>query len=118
MRTLPDLKDPWSVDSRRRLDILNVLGQSLWWEGPIVQADGSILIHPGEGVLHPVLVFPLGEILACVSPATLGPGDRRIHQSRRLKNEIFKLKTFDQIRIPDHRSVCYGNVGQTVPNLA
>ena len=69
-------------------------------------------------MFHPVLVIPLGEILACVSPATLGPGDGRIHQSRCLKKKIFKLKTFDQIRIPDHRSVRHGDVRQTVPDLA
>src|SRR6266478_3585814 len=56
-------------------------------DGPIVQADSSILIHPSERVLHPILVIPLGEILAGVSPAALGAGDGRIHQSCRLKKE-------------------------------
>jgi hypothetical protein len=32
-------------------------------------------------VFHPILVIALREIFACVSPATLGPGDGRIHQS-------------------------------------
>src|ERR1700722_19828792 len=101
MRTLPDLREPWSVNTSRRLDILNVFAQGVRVHPAIVSPAGSLCNHPRKRVVHPVLVIPLGKSLAGVSPATLGPGDGRIHQSRRLKKKIFKLKTFDQIGIPD-----------------
>jgi hypothetical protein len=81
---------PLVINTGRRLDILNVLAQSVGMDGPILQADGTILIHPGEGVFHPVLVIPLGEIFAGVSAAALGAGDGGLHQSRRLKTGSVK----------------------------
>src|ERR1035438_6163591 len=93
MRTSPELKYSWSVDTGRRLDILNVLAQGVCMDGPIVQADSSFLIDPGEGVLHPVLVIPFGEIFAGVSAAALGAGDGRFHQRRRLKKKILDRKS-------------------------
>jgi len=36
MRTLPDLREPWSVNTGRRLDILNVFAQGVRVYGAIV----------------------------------------------------------------------------------
>ena len=48
---------------------------------PVVEGDlAGLVVEPGEGVLHPVLVVALGEVLARVGPAALlpvqGAGDR------------------------------------------
>src|SRR4029077_721648 len=61
-----------SINSCFGLDIRHVVCQRVGMHRPVVDGDlAGIGVEPGQGVLHPVLVVALWEILAGVGAAAL-----------------------------------------------
>src|SRR6516225_2597456 len=69
-------------------------------------------------MLHPVSIVAIGKILPCVGSTTLDACDRRLYKGSSLEQKSFELKRFDQVGIPDHRSIRHGKVGDTMPDRA
>src|SRR6202035_6134141 len=68
-----------SVNPRLGLDIGHVVGERVGVHRPIVDGDlARIGVEPGQGVLHPVLVVAVGEILARMGAAAFRAVDRGI----------------------------------------
>src|SRR6516165_4210233 len=93
------------------LDVRNVVGERVGVYRAVVERDLSGgVIEPGQGVLHPILVVAVGEILARMSAATLGAVDCGIHGDNGLVNQIGEFERLDQIGIPYQRTIGYAQV--------
>src|SRR5580700_4809900 len=66
-----------SVNPRFGFDIGHVVGERVGVHRPIVDADPARNgVEPGQGVLHPVLVVAIREILPRVGATAFGAVDR------------------------------------------
>ena len=61
--------------------------------------------EPGRGVLHPLFVVPLGEILMRVGAAAFLAVVGAVDGDAGLADEVIELQRFDQIGVPDQRAV-------------
>src|SRR5438045_8396289 len=77
-----------SIHPRLRLDIADLVGQRVGVHRPVVDGDVTLLVEPGERMLHPALVVAFGEILTRVSAAAFRAIACRIHGHDRLRDEI------------------------------
>src|SRR5215472_8453135 len=67
-------------------------------------------------MLHPVSIVTIRKVLTCVGSPTFGACDCRVDKGSSLEEKIFELEGFDQVGIPDHRSIRHGEVGDAVPD--
>mmetsp|Transcript_108872 Transcript_108872/g.272823 ORF Transcript_108872/g.272823 Transcript_108872/m.272823 type:complete len:214 (-) Transcript_108872:286-927(-) len=63
------------------------------------------LVKEGEGVLHPVLVIAVREVLVRMRTAGLLACLSRVHLLRGLVDQVLELKRLDEVRVPDHAAV-------------
>ena len=84
----------------------------------VVEAHAPGTLHPGQGVLQPVLIVALGEILARMRAAALGAVGRRMDGRGRLQQQILELERLDQIGVPDERAVGDAHVGEGLEGRA
>jgi hypothetical protein len=68
-------------------------------------------------VFHPIYIIAFGIVFARVGAAALGPRQRTIHRHRRLGDKIIIFQGFDEIGIPDQRSVADLYVVASFPDL-
>src|ERR1044072_7566028 len=62
------------IDARFGFDIGDVVGHRERVHRPVVYPPLALLVHPGQGVLHPVLAVAVGIILAGRGAATTRTG--------------------------------------------
>src|SRR5262245_14148049 len=68
-------------------------------------------VEPGDGVLHPILVVALGEILMHVRAAAFLAVGGAMHGDHRLAEQIVELKRLDEVAVPDEAAVGDVDVG-------
>jgi hypothetical protein len=76
------------------------------------------LLLPCQGVLHPVLVVTVGEVLTGVSTTgllSLGGGLGGLDGA---SQEVTELKSLNKIRVPDHAAVLGANLGELLVDVA
>ena len=78
---------------------------------PVIDADLTALIEPGQGMLHEVFVVAFRIVLTRMGAAAFGAIDRRIHGHHGLGDEVVEFQRFDQVRVPDQRAVGHADVG-------
>src|SRR2546429_537837 len=69
-------------------------------------------LDPHEGVLEPVTVVALREILAGMRAAALGAIRRRVDGGSGLQQQVLELERLDEIGVPDERAVGDAYVGE------
>src|SRR5690349_8606920 len=67
---------PSSIDPRLGRNRFHVVAQRLHMHRPVAKAWIAVLAQPGNGVLQPVRIVALGEILARMGAAAFGPVGR------------------------------------------
>ena len=70
------------------------------------------LLLPRQGVLHPVLVVTLGEVLARVRSSRLLAVGGRLGCLDGTGEQVPQLKRLDEIRVPDHATILDTNIGE------
>ena len=68
-------------------------------------------------MLHPFLIIAGREILAGMRAAAFLTVGSRIHRHHRLRDEIVEFQRFQQIRVPDQRTIGHLNIGRSAPHL-
>src|SRR5580658_7581854 len=80
----------------------------------VADRHAPVAIEPDERVLQPVLVIALGVVLARMRASALPTVFGRVQGGYRLLQQIFQLKRFYQVTIPDHRAVGDAEIGKAV----
>src|SRR6185312_13406368 len=98
--------EPALIRSCLRRDVLDLVRQRVGVHRAIVEPrrDGAVVV-PGQGVLHPVRIVALGEILAGMGAAAFLAGHRAFDGDDGLGDEVVIFQGLDQIGVPDHRAV-------------
>lgn len=78
---------------------------------------GVWLLLPREGVLHPVFVVPIWEVLASVSTTRLLAIGSRFCSLYCAGKKIAELKSFDKVGIPDHAAILGADVIEHLVNI-
>src|SRR3546814_18828244 len=81
----------WSSDvcssDLLRLDIFDVVGQRIFVDRAVIEADAAAFaapaVEPGDTVLHPVRIVAVREILVRVGAAAFLAVERRVHRHLR-----------------------------------
>jgi hypothetical protein len=68
------------------------------------------IIKPHKCVLHPVLIISLWEIVSSVSSSRFFTVLSSVYSHFSLKKEVFKLKSFDQISVPNVATIGDANM--------
>src|SRR3954452_19238525 len=94
-----------SINPRLRLDIVDLVGERIFVDRAVIDADRAAgaapAVEPGGAVLHPILVVALGIILVRVGAAAFLAVDRAGDGDRSLGDQIVELERLDQIGVPD-----------------
>jgi hypothetical protein len=59
------------------------------------------IVKPNQRVFHPILIISVREIVSSVSTSRFFTMLSSINGHLSLKKEVFKLKSFDQISVPN-----------------
>lgn len=90
-----------SVDTLDGGDVGHLVIKGLVMNGPVVQPDlAGFRVQPGEGVLCPVGVVPIREILASVSTSALLARLGTVHREDSLGKQVLELQRFHKIGVP------------------
>src|SRR6266404_5623366 len=73
-------------------DRRHLVRKRLQMDGPVVEPDAAAVIEPGQGVLEPILIVPLGEVFARVGAAAFCPANRRMQADGRLPEHVVELE--------------------------
>ena len=65
---------------------------------------------PYHGVLHPVSIVALAEVLAGVCAAGLLARLRRQHGAAGVGQQVTQLQGLDEVRVPDERTVGHAHL--------
>jgi len=76
------------------------------------------LLLPCQGVLHPVLVVTVGEVLTGVSTTGLLSLSGSFGGLDGASQEVTKLKSLNKIRVPDHAAVLGADLGELLVDVA
>lgn len=76
------------------------------------------VLLPCQGVLHPVLVVTVGEVLAGVSTTGLLSVGGSLGGLDGASEEVTKLKSLNKVRVPDHAAVLSADLGELLVNIA
>lgn len=76
------------------------------------------VLLPCEGVLHPVLVVTVGEVLAGVSTTRLLSVGGSLGGLDGASEEVTELKSLNKVRVPDHAAVLGADLGELLVNIA
>ena len=76
------------------------------------------VLLPCEGVLHPVLVVTVGEVLAGVSTTGLLSVGGSLGGLDGASEEVTELKSLNKVRVPDHAAVLGADLGELLVNIA
>ena len=75
-------------------------------------------IGPGQRMLHPAFIITLREILPRMGPAAFLPRQCTFNGNRRLHNEVVIFQRFNQIAVPDQRTVRHADIIGCLPDIA
>src|SRR5690606_41262905 len=94
-----------SIHPLLRLDILDVVRQRVLVHRAVVDPHLAALsapaVEPARGVLHPVGVVALGEVLVGMGAARFLAVVRRMQRDRRLADQVVELQRLAQGAVPD-----------------
>src|SRR5690606_30117621 len=68
-------------------------------------------------MLHPVDVIAFGKVLACVPATGFCTLCCRVHGADCLSQQVGQLIGFDQVAVPDQRTICHPDIGQPCVDL-
>jgi len=81
---------------------------------PVPQSARCILdirlVEERQGVLHPVHIVAVGEVLLSMGSTGFLPSLCGIHLLHCLVEQILQLERLDEVRVPDHASVADTNI--------
>jgi len=75
------------------------------------------VLLPCQGVLHPVLVVTVGEVLAGVSTTRLLSVGGGLSGLDGASEEVTELKSFDKVGVPDHAAVLGADLGELLVDV-
>ena len=84
---------------------------------PVVKTNFARIADPGQGMLHPVFIVPVGEILPSMTPSALLAIVRAMHGHQRTTEHVLQLQRLDQIGIPDHGAIGDLELAVGLPDL-
>mmetsp|Transcript_69425 Transcript_69425/g.145005 ORF Transcript_69425/g.145005 Transcript_69425/m.145005 type:complete len:556 (-) Transcript_69425:101-1768(-) len=94
--------------------MVHLLVQGLVDDGTVLQDDLGVLhiggVQVGEGVLHPLLIVAVREVLVGVSSSRLLSGLGSVHLLGSLVDQVLQLQGLDQVGVPDHGAVLDADV--------
>mmetsp|Transcript_27816 Transcript_27816/g.68381 ORF Transcript_27816/g.68381 Transcript_27816/m.68381 type:complete len:665 (+) Transcript_27816:128-2122(+) len=91
--------------------------QGLRVHGAVPDGDLALVVDPAHGVLHPVHVVAVGEVLARVRPAALLAPLRAVHGDLRVGHQVVQLQRLDQVRVPHQAAVRHLQVVQAAGHV-
>ena len=115
---LPSCAEVVSVHASLRLDVLDLVRHGVGVHRAVI--DGHLVrgvVEPGQGVLHPVLVVALGEILAGMGAAGFLAVGGAFHGDDGLADQVVEFQRLEQVGVPDQRAVRDLDVGGAAPDL-
>ena len=80
--------------------------------GPIAETYIPVIAYPYQGVFEPVVIVALRIVLAGLRSPALRPVCGRLDGSHCLRQQVLEFHSFNEVRIPDQRSVRDGHVGE------
>ena len=87
---------PGSVHPRLRFDVLDVVGHRVGVDRAVVDLYAALGVDPGEGVLHPLRVVAVGEVLAGVGAAAFLAVGGGVHRGGGLDDKVLEFERLDR----------------------
>jgi hypothetical protein len=102
----------------RRDSLALVLIQRCAHDSPVLDVDGGVgLLLPGEGVLHPVLVVTVREILTGVGTTGFLADGGGFGGLDGAGEQVAELEGLDEVGVPDHAAVLDADLAEGLVDL-